>query len=248
MKKLIIVVLALMLPGWAASESLKDIRWMSEQYPPYNYVDDNGTPKGVTFDVLFKMFEKIGYKLPKGDVEFLPWARSYRTLQSDPHTALFSMTYTPEREKLFQFVGPIIPSKIGVIAKKSRGLSVASADDLNGLTIGAIRDDIGHQMLQSQGVKDGSIHLMSNTRNMLKMLQRDRVDAVAYGNDIALWNLKQMGADTSEYEVVYILKDGKMGYAFHKDTDPALLKKLQAALDQLKADGSVESISNQYLK
>jgi len=246
--KTLLFLLTLLVPAWGASETLSDIEWMSEQYPPYNYVDENGTPKGVTFEVLFEVFDKVGHDMAPSDIDFLPWARSYRTLQEEPNTALFSMTYTPEREKLFRFVGPIIPSVVGVIAKKSANLEVAGPADLNSLRIGAIRDDIGHQMLESIGVEEKAIHLTSNTGNMLKMLINDRVDAIAYGDDIARWHLKNMGENTTDFEVAYTLKEGEMGYAFHKETDPAILQKLQKALDELKADGTVERIAARYLK
>lgn len=248
MKYSLTFLLAMLLPGLASSDSLDNITWMSEQYPPYNYVDEDGTPKGVTFDVLFKMFERVGHSLPPSEIDFLPWARSYRTLQDEPNTALFSMTYTDERQKLFKFVGPIIPSKVAVISRKDRNLDINSAKDLNNLKIGAIRDDIGEQMLLSLGVNKSAINQSSNTENMLKMLQHGRVDAVAYGFDIVLWNLKKMGEDPNNYEVTYTLKEGEMGYAFHKDVDPAVLEKLQKALDELKADGTVEQISAKYLK
>ena len=245
MKNLLFIFI-LLLPAWAVAETLADIDWMSEQYPPYNYVDESSTPKGITFDVLFAMFDRIGHDVAPGDIDFLPWARSYRILQEKPSTALFSMTYTPEREKLFQFVGPIIPSVVGVIAKKSTNLTLAEPTDLNNLRIGVIRDDIGHQLLEGIGVDEGAIHLTSNTENMLKMLTKGRVDAVAYGDDIARWYLKSMGANAADYEVVYTLKEGNMGYAFHKDTDPAILEKLQQALDELKAEGEVGRIAAKY--
>lgn len=246
--RLIALITALLLSTLAYSNEFEDIRWMSEQYPPYNYVDDDGTPKGVTFDILMEMFDDMDINVPADDIEFLPWARSYRTLQNTPQTALFSMTYTPERQELFEFVGPIIPSKITLIAPKSAGLNVTSVADMNQLSIGAIRDDIGQQLLLSQGVSADQIQLSSKTDAMIRKLKSGRVDAIAYGQDIAFWTMKSMGMSPTDFESVYTLADGQMGYAFHKDTDPALLEQLQTTLDQLIADGTVQSISDQYLK
>ncbi|MDI9245370.1 transporter substrate-binding domain-containing protein [Marinobacter sp. CHS3-4] len=239
----------LIMSSFTFGENLEDIRWISEQYPPYNYVDpDDGKPKGVTFDILMVMFDRLSVDVAPEDIEFLPWARSYRDLQNEPQTALFSMTYTPEREKLFEFVGPIIPSKITLMAPKSAGVSVDSVEEMNQLQIGAIRDDIGEQLLLSKGVDPGQIQLSSKTDALIRKLQAGRIDAIAYGQDIALWTMKSMGMNPNEYESVFTLADGQMGYAFHKDTDPALLSKLQKTLDELIADGTVQSISDEYLK
>ena len=52
--------------------------------------------------------------------------------------------------------------------------------------------------------------------------------------------------DWDRYEVVFVLKEGHLGYAFHPSTDPDVLQHLQGAVDTLRADGSIDSIISNY--
>ena len=83
---------------------------------------------------------------------------------------------------------------------------------------------------------------------MVKKLAAGRKDVIAYNPAVAAKKKKKAGIDPKQYETVFVLTNGDVGYAFYKGTDPVLLKKLQDALDSLKADGTVQKIINKYLK
>ncbi len=103
-----ILLLSLFLLPWSAfsgateSAGQPQTRWMSEQYPPYSYEDQQGKAQGIAVEILVAMWRQMG--VPEQPLEFLPWARSYTLLQREPQTALFAMTYPPKREQLFRFV------------------------------------------------------------------------------------------------------------------------------------------------
>lgn len=230
-------------------EAIESIDWITEQYPPFNFRDpEDDQLKGISVDILVEMFKKLNVDKGKQDLRLLPWARGYRAVQEKPGTALFSTTYSEERLKLFKFVGPIVPTRVSLIAKKSRALKVNSVSDMNALEIGVIRDDIGDQLIQDLGVKKSAVLVKASIDNLVKMLYRDRLDAIAYAEDIVRHQSKLAGLDPAECESVYLLKESHMGYAFHKSTDPAILETLQAALEELRKDGTVDRIVGSYLK
>ena len=141
---------------------------------------------------MIEVFKKVGVQLTREDLKVLPWARSYyEKLLDTPGTALFSMTYTEERLKNFQFVGPIIPTQVLIIAPVAKHLKVADAADLKALKIGVIRDDIGDQLVRAFGAED-----------------------------IAKYQFILAGMDPKEHESVHVLQKSYMGHAFHKSTDP----------------------------
>ena len=229
-------------------KQIEEIFWMTEQYPPFNYIDDSdGQLKGITVDILMEMFAKVGVTLGREDLKVLPWARSINDLIHRPNTALFSTTYTVERLQLFKFVGPIVPTQVSIIAKKSRGLQVRSKEDMEKLRIGVIRDDIGDELVRSMGVGDSAIQQRNSAYNMVHMLDQDRLDAIAYAEDIAQHQFVLAKIDPAAYETVFVLQKSHMGYAFHKDTDPRVLEPLRKALDELRANGTVERIRLRYL-
>jgi polar amino acid transport system substrate-binding protein len=195
-----------------------------------------------------EVFEKLGARKAREDLKLLPWARGYQAALKEPGTALFSMTYSEERQKLFKLVGPIVPTRVSLIARKSRRLKVESVADMNALKIGVIRDDIGDQLVRALGVDEGAILSKASVDNLVRMLYRDRLDAIAYAEDIARYQSRLAGLEPSECEPIYVLKQSHMGYAFHLSADPATLEVLQKALDELREDGTVDRIRDQYLK
>jgi polar amino acid transport system substrate-binding protein len=220
---------------------------MTEQYPPYNYEDEkDGQLKGITVDILMEMFKKVGVSKTREDLEILPWPRSYKMLLEKPGTALFSTTYTDERLRLFKFVGPIISTRVSLIADKGKALQITSIAQINDLSIGVIRDDIGHQLIRALGVDDEAIKYSNHAKNMVRKLDKGRIDAIAYAEDIARYQFKLAGIDPNRYEAVYVLKDSYMGYAFHKSTDQRVLDSLGQALDELRRDGTVSRIHAKY--
>ena len=228
-------------------EEIEAIEWMTEQYPPFNYVDeDDGQLKGITVDILVAMFEKIGAKTTRQDLRVLPWARGYKALLEKPGTALFSTTYTYERLQQFKFVGPIIPTRVSVIADANS--KIDALDDLSELKIGTVRDDVGDQLIRTLGVADHAIEQSHSAFNLVQMLAKGRLDAIVYAEDIARYQFAKAGIDFKRFETVLILKNSHMGYAFHESTDPRMLEPLRKALDELRADGTVDRIYSKYAR
>lgn len=149
--------------------------------------------------------------------------------------------------KSFKFVGPIIPTRVSIVAPKERALKINGPEDLAALRIGTILDDIGEQLVLDLGVPDTALSRNKSAVNLVRMLDRDRLDVIAYAEDIARYQFIAAGVDPNEYESVYVLQESHMGYAFHKSTDDAVLEPLQTALDELRAEGVIDSIYNSYL-
>ena len=166
-------------------------------------------------------------------MEILLWARRYKYCLGKPGTALYSTTYTEERLQQFKFVGPIIPTKISVMASKNRKLEINSIMALNKLQIGVIRDDIGDQLIRAAGVDGKIIKPKSSAYNMVQMLHKGRLDTIACAEDIARYQFKLAGIDPNIYESIYVLQKSHMGYTFHKSTDPGVLEYIRKALDEL---------------
>ena len=152
-----------------------------------------------------------------------------------------------ERLQLFKFVGPVIPTQVSIIAKKNKDLKVRTKEDMNSLKIGVIQDDIGEQLVRALGVEDTAIKRNDSGLSMVQMLQRGRLDAVAYAADLAKHQFIQAGIDPDEYEPVYVLQKSHMGYTFQPSTALHILEPLRKALDELRADGTVDRIYAKYL-
>ena len=241
------VLLFCLVSGSAAAASVDDVVFMTEQYPPYNLEEDNKL-QGIAVDTLALMLPRAGSKQTREDIKLLPWARGYKRVLSEPNTCLFSTTRTEEREHLFKWVGPIAPNTVGLIARKERNIKIDSVEDIKERKIGTIRDDMAEQYLINAGISLDGMERVAETILNIKKLNRGRIDLWAYGENVAMWELKANGFNPADYESVYVLGRQNLYFAFHKGTSDSVIQKLQAALDTLKTDGEYEKILDRYLK
>ncbi|MBF0286681.1 MAG: ABC transporter substrate-binding protein [SAR324 cluster bacterium] len=231
------------------AQSVDDLEFITENYAPYNYKKD-GKIQGIAVDALVEMFKIVGSQKTLEDIKLWPWARGYKIVQQKKNTSLFSTTRTEAREKLFKWVGPLSPSNIVLLAKKSRRIKLNSVDELNSneyKKTAAIRDDAGELILLGLGVPPNRIERTNSGLSGIRMLEKNKVDMLAYGHVVGLWYIKELGFDPGEFEAVYVLKKSYLYYAFHKDTDDKIITQLQKALDELKANGKLEKISKKYV-
>ena len=244
--KLTVILLFLIISSSVRAQTVDDLVFITENYPPLNFEKDRKL-QGVSVDVLLEILKRVGSKQTIKDIELLPWARGYKMALNRKNTVLFVMGRTEARENLFKWVGPLLPSKIVLIAEKKRGIKINSVKDINQYTTGAVREDIGEQMLLNLGVKKEQIYLTNSGITTAKMLHKGRFDMWAYEQIVALWNIKELGYNPKDYEEVYILKESAYYYAFHRGTNDKIVVKLQKALDELLADGKVKELLNKYL-
>ena len=176
MKKLILIVCGLFFSTTLFAQSIDDLVFITEDYAPLNFSKD-GKVQGISVDVLVEILKVAGSKKTRKDISLQPWARGYKQALNKKNTALFAMSRTEAREELFQWVGPIIPSSIVLVAKKSRGIKIDSVKEITQYSeIGVVRDDIGEQMLLELGVPKKNLYQTNSGINTAKMLQKDRVD------------------------------------------------------------------------
>ncbi len=230
----------------ACAQSVAELQWVTEEYAPYNFTE-NGQLRGISVEVLQQMWDRLGVERTASDVQVLPWARGYRMAQEQQGVCLFSTTVTEARKQMFAFVEPIIETQVTIIAPIARGLNISAVYDLAPLTIGVVREDIGEQALLEEGVT-ASLSRADSARSLVRMLAGGRFDAISYEMNTVRWNMTLENIDANAYETVFIVRDGVLGIACHKDTDPATVGQLQEALDALIADGTVASIQARYLQ
>ncbi len=248
---LVSIVLLVILSGTAFGNNLNKIQWITEDYPPFNYVDDEGELRGFMIDILIEIWKKAGLKKTKKNIEVMPWARGMLMLKNDEATCLFGMGITEVRRNAYVFVGSIPNVNQGIIAKKSKHYSFDSISDINSgfgeSKIGVVREDYGQTVFIQQGGKPRLLHQVATGELLVLMLKLDRIDAIAFGDMPAHKFMKKARIDYADYEMVYTFSKGFSGYAFNKKIHPEIIQKLQQAYDELYEDGTVLRIRDSYL-
>ncbi|QIT54974.1 amino acid ABC transporter substrate-binding protein [Aquisalimonas sp. 2447] len=240
---------------WAASWSVaqsdatapEDILWLTEEYAPYNFTEDDGTPSGITIDVLGALWDRLDADINVNDIRVVPWARGYRVAQEDPTACLGATTITDSRRDQFSFIGPYVQARNAVIGPADQAdHDFGDVGDLAGMEIGVVRNDIAEELLQEAGAPVRYVRL-AEPETMLRMLDGGRFDAIAYNVLVVNWTMRDLGISVDDYAELLLLDEGGMGLACHQDMNPELLQRMRSAMDEMRQDGTLEEIRARYM-
>lgn len=204
----------------------------TEQNPPYNFLE-NGKVSGQSTTLVERLFAQCGHHMVDNSIHLIPWARGYHEVLHENNTMIYSMVRSPDREELFQWVGPIGKMTLAIIAKKSSQLSVATPSVLHRYKIGTIPDTASEKALLSLGFRTDELERFANVPSQFKKLKENRIDAIAFSVEGAFLLLKEMGCNVADYEVVYVLKESDLYFAFNKETNPKLIASMNKTLKTL---------------
>ncbi|MFH0966704.1 MAG: hypothetical protein V1862_03350 [Methanobacteriota archaeon] len=93
-------------------------------------------------DLVSAISLKSGQPVPRESFTFLPWNEAYKKAITDPNTAIFAIAKTPDRENLFQWVGPVLLYNISLYSKRSKNITITSNDELVNYKFGVVTDDV----------------------------------------------------------------------------------------------------------
>lgn len=221
---------------------------ITENLPPLNYLDDSGGVQGFSVELLRLIAAQAGLKLT---LEVLPWQRAMQAAESSVNSVLFSLTRTPERESRFQWVGPIAQRRVLLYRLANRSdLTMTALSELGNARIGVVRDSAADRQLQAAGLRPG-LQLeqgLDDATNLRKLLA-GRMEYVALLDWAAAWNLRQLQLPLSTLQPA-LEQDATHSYFYglRLDADPALVRRLQAALDSLRRDGRYERLRQRYFR
>jgi len=219
-----------------------DMTFITEEFPPFNYTE-NGTLTGATTQVVREIARRLGIN---SNIRVMPWSRGYQRLLREPNVVLFTTARSPEREDLFHWVGPLYVSKLAFYARREDNRMIDSIETAK--QVGAIatyRDDSGEQILKALGFSN--LDISNSPESDLRKLLAGRVDLWFFHSIGAHQVAKESGIDPRAFKLAYTYKTYYPHIAISKQTAPAIVEQWQAALDEMKADGTFWWLTKKWL-
>lgn len=210
----------------------------TEDYPPYNFLDESGQLDGVVTRLLEAALDELSVDV---EMRLLPWARAYTEAQMRDGHCVFSTAYTEEREPLFQWVGPLGEIEWAAFALRHRRLDAGELSDLSGLRVGSFREDAVANYVSEQGI---DVSLTTTDQENIARLRDGQIDVWVSGVLSAEYLARIEYVDLDR---LFTLNRADIYLACHPDVSGAFLSDLQAVVTELKADGSAERIREDVL-
>ncbi len=219
-----------------------ELAMLTEEYPPVTFMKD-GKITGFVTDIVREIISRQG--IPD-KIRLISWDEAYNMALNTPNVVLFSAERTEKREKLFQWVGPVGKNSAIFYAKKSSGIKINSLEEAKKLAaIATTTNWFTEQYLKSKGFTNLVSSPLPATN--VKQLMDGSVQISVF-TDITIPEIvKKAGYSMDDLEPVFLVSNTYFYIAMSLGTPVEMVKKWQAILDSMKADGTFEKIYRGYI-
>ena len=209
-------------------------------FPPYEYYD-NGQLVGIDIEVAGAIAEKLGMKLETTDIAFESIIPGVQAGKYD--IGMAGVTVSEDRLQQVNFSDSYATGVQVVIVKE--GGKVQSLDDMADAIIGTQSGTTGF-IYASSDFGDDHVKSFTKTTDAVEALKNGQVDCVLLDNAPAEALVDaNPDAGLSILETAYTVED--YAIAINKENTD-LQAKINAALAELVADGTLQSIIDKYIK
>lgn len=209
------------------------------EFPPYEY-HDNGSIVGIDVDIAKAIAEKLGMELEVEDVAFDSIIPEIVSGKAD--MGLAGMTVTEDRKASVDFSDTYAKASQMIIVKDDS--SITGPDDLKGATVGVQLGTTGDIYVSDLEADGTTVERYNKGFEAVQALSQGKIDAVVIDGEPAKTfvaeteGIKMLDEAFTEEEYAIAVKKG----------NTELLDKINGALGELKADGTLDKIVAEYIK
>ena len=214
-------------------------------FPPYEMLADDGSFEGIDVEVAGAIAEKLGLELQIDDMSF---DAALLAVQGDSPKAdivMAGVTVTEDRQLVMNFSDSYATGIQVVIVKE--GSDIKSIDDLEGKKIGTQMGTTGYiycsDTPENGGYGEENVIAYDSGITAVQALVNGQVDCVVIDNEPAQAYVKA-NAGLSILDTEFSNEDYAIGI---NKGNACLLAAVNAAMAELKADGTFQKIVDKYI-
>ncbi|MGN0777365.1 MAG: transporter substrate-binding domain-containing protein [Candidatus Ventricola sp.] len=242
MKKLFALVLAIamiMTCSLAMADRLADIQAAgkvviatSPDWPPYEYIDDDGNVVGTDVLMMQWIAEQLGVELEIQSMAFDTCLAAVG--RGDVDMMIAGLTYDEERTNAMELTGIYWnEGDQGLLVKKGTGAAYNSAEAFAGKTVAA-QNGTNQQIMVEEQLPGATLELVTKIPDGVNMVKSGRVDALAVPKTV----YDSVLAENDDLEVAEFAFEFEGGnYIASVKGEEALAEKIQELIDQINEEG-----------
>ena len=242
MKKFLALVIAIammMTCSLALADRLDDIKAAgkiviatSPDWPPYEYIDDEGNVVGTDVLMMQWIAEQLGVEL---EIQPLAFDACLAAVgRGDVDMMVAGLTYDEERTNAMDLTGIYWnEGDQGLLVKKGVGAGYNSAEAFNGKVVAA-QNGTNQQIMVEEQLTGATLELITKIPDGVNMVKSGRVDALAVPKTV----YDSVLAENDDLEIAEFAFEFEGGnYIASVKGEDALTAKIQALIDQINAEG-----------
>lgn len=222
---------------FSGSARSQDLVLYTENYPPYNYLDENGGVAGLATQKVRQVMEESGLTY---EIRLVPWTRAVYHVRTQDNALIYSMTRTPKRENDYDWLVPLAISNFHLFVRADETRAVTPEALAAGVFVGAcVNNDLGCELLRWANIPPEKIvRLPSENMVDFRMVIAGRADI--YISDLSVNNrLRQLNGFDPGLTKPAMRLGSKAGFylASGKQVSSEKRRAVRVAYDRLMAAG-----------
>ncbi len=160
-------------------------------YPPYEFLDENGRPAGYNVDLTRAIALKLGLDI---EIRLGPWVNIREALAKGEIDALQGMFYSPERDLTFDFTPPHTVNHCVSVSRTGDGFPPVTIEELTDKRIVVQKSDIMHDFVVQKGL-GAQVAAVDSQEIALRELADGKHDCALVARLTALYWIDKHGWD-----------------------------------------------------
>ncbi len=246
---LVSLVLLLSLPSCSrkettglSSDSKPLVVGMDLSYPPFETINAEGKPSGISVDLAHSLGESLHRQVRIESIPFTGLIPSLLTGKID--LILSSMTDTAEREKTISFSDPYLKIGLSLLAAKKSSLSGCKDLDQSGRTF-AVRQGTTAQVWAQEHLRLAKTLVLDKESSAVLEVVQGKVDGFLY-DQMSVWkNQQEHPAETIALLEPIQSESWAIGL---RPGDTELREQVNRFIKSFRESGGFERLGNLYLR
>ncbi len=210
-------------------------------YPPYEYLDENGRPAGYNVDLMRAVAQEVGLDI---EIRLGPWSDIVQELEQGEIDGVMGMLYSTKRALKFGFTPPHLVNSYVSVIRKGEGDPPETVADLISKRIVVQRGDIMQDFAIDAGLKEQTTNVDSQ-EEALREIIRGQYDCALVSRLTAMYLIDKNGWDTLKVGRHSLLSPSYC-IAVHRD-HKAFLAQLTEGLKILEETGQYRRIYEKWM-
>lgn len=209
-------------------------------FPPMGFINKAGEITGFDIDVAQEVCNRLGVKLVKKGID---WNAKEDRLNDGTIDCIWNgLSMSPERAKTMNFSDPYMKNELIFVVPSAS--SAKGMQDLVGKKVGVQAGASAEDELKANTISSKlTIVPFDDNLTLLRHLEQGQVDAALMDSVVAYHYI--FSNNRSFFVLSTSLKEEKYAIGFRKG-DQALRDKVQATINEMKADGTLGKISKKW--